>query len=192
MRESTVVFGGLGDDLEVATQLIGKEFATAKLRSPADSYFKGDEFKGQLFHRYDNIEAATATIKHFERTKLQITGQSIKCKPELPVDQRACLGMLLGLCYHLIEWGFDRKDIRVDDAIPMLSVAVSPVMNVSVADNAVSIDWTNETWEAWSDLNQAKNYKELVHVSNRRLSQAAEHKKKGTGKGKKGGAGASQ
>ena len=141
---------------------------------------------------YDNIAAATATIKHFDRTKLQLAGQNIKCKLELPVDQRACLGMVLGLFHHLLEWGFDRKNIKVDDAIPMLSVGGSPIMKVSVADNAVKIDWMDQTWEAWSDLQQAEEYKKLLIMSNTRLSQGAEHKKKGTGKGKKGGAGTGQ
>ena len=65
-------------------------------------------------------------------------------------------------------------------------------MKASVANNAVKIDWMDETWEAWSDLKQAEEYKELVNMSNRRLSQAAEHNKKGTGKGKKGSAGTGQ
>ena len=59
-------------------------------------------------------------------------------------------------------------------------------MKVSVVDDAMKVDWIDPTWEAWSELQQAEEYVELVRSSNQRLTQAAEHKKKGIGKGSKG------
>ena len=64
-------------------------------------------------------------------------------------------------------------------------------MKVSIAENEIKVDWLDATWEAWHDLLNTDGYKELVKMSNRRLSQAAENKK-GMGKGNKEGAGASQ
>jgi hypothetical protein len=185
-----VVFTGLGNDLETATKFIDDELSKAKLHPPMECYPKGD-FRGALYHRYDSALAANAAIRHFDRSKLQLAGQTVKCKPELPVEQRACLGMVLGLRYHLIQWGFDRKNIKVDDAIPTLSVGGSPVLKVSIAKSEIKIDWLDPTWEAWNELLNTEEYKELVQMSNKRLSQAAEHKK-GMGKGNKGGAGVSQ
>jgi hypothetical protein len=94
--EGTVIFSGLGDDLEAATKFIDAEFAKLKLGAPVDSYFKGDEFKGMYYHRYDNLESANAAIKHFERSKLHLAGQRISCRPELPIGHRVCLSTSLG------------------------------------------------------------------------------------------------
>ena len=59
-----------------------------------------------------------------------------------------------------------KKKVGDDDAIPMLSVGGSEVMKVSVQDNAVKIDWMDPTWEAWSDLQDAQEYKDLLVMSN--------------------------
>ena len=88
--ESIVVFTGLGDDPDAATQLIDNDLSRMKMHPAADSYFKGEEFKGQLYYKYDNVAAATATIKNFDRAKLQLAGRS---RPEIvasPGDVPKC------------------------------------------------------------------------------------------------------
>ena len=185
--EGTVIFSGLGDDLEAATKFIDAEFAKLKLGAPVDSYFKGDEFKGMYYHRYDNLESANAAIKHFERSKLHLAGQRISCRPELPIGHRVCLSTVLGLRRLLInKWGISRKDLKVDDAKSMLSVAGTPAMKAEVAGDAVKIAWLDPEWESWTELQEDNDYKELEAMANKRLAHSAENKKKGIGKGSKG------
>ena len=116
------------------------------------------------------------------QVKVQHAGRQIWCKIDLPVEERTSLGFILGLRRLLISWGFDRRNLKVQDEVPMLSVGGSPVASASVANNALEIKWSEESWKTWGDLTGSLEYKNLVDDANKRVKQSAESRKKGGGK----------
>jgi hypothetical protein len=185
-RETMVVVGGLGDDFDDANRFIAEEVSTRKLHVPSDSFFKGDQFKGIMFLKYNDVSEANEVVRKLSQVKVQHAGRQIWCKIDLPVEERTSLGFILGLRRLLISWGFDRRNLKVQDEVPMLSVGGSPVASASVANNALEIKWSEESWKTWGDLTGSLEYKNLVDDANKRVKQSAESRKKGGGKGYKG------
>jgi hypothetical protein len=185
-RESIVVFTEPGNNWESAQKFVHDAISKAGLADPTDSFFKGEAFKGVLFCKYCDQASANLVINKLNRTKLLHEGRQIKCKIDLPVEQRSCLGFILGLRRQLIGWGFVRRNLKVNDEIPMLSVGGLPVVSASIEDSKIKINWQDPTWESWSDLVCDKGYLDLVSTANKRLEDSTKNKQKGDGKGYKG------
>ena len=185
-RGSTVFFGGLGSVFEDAKRFIDEELKKRKLQGPREAYHKGDEFKGFMHYKYNDQNAANDVVEKLSRAKLFWDGRQIECKVDTPIEQRAGLGFILGLRRLLINWGFERRNLKVDDYIPLLSVGGSPVVSAKIVEHRLKIDWLDPTWESWEELQKADMFLELVSTANKRLEDSARHSQKGGGKGFKG------
>ena len=84
------------------------------------------------------------------------------------------------------SWGYNRKNLKVDDSIPRLSVGGDDVVTASVVDNELKVDWLHSDWSSWTELVNALEFKALIDAAGTRLAQAAESRTKGGGKGHKG------
>ena len=109
----TYVVGGFGREGNGEPEL---EWVSSKIKSfnvdPESVYFKGDELKDLLFAKFENEAEACKTMDAIEKSKPEIGGKEIWCKPESPVEVRAVRGLLLGLRWQLGEWGFNKKAIK--------------------------------------------------------------------------------
>jgi hypothetical protein len=84
------------------------------LAPPSATFFKGADFKGMLFCKFKKAEEATKALNVLNKAKLDYEGHEIRCKPDAPIEERVPLSLLLGLRWQLGEWGFNKKDIKVD------------------------------------------------------------------------------
>ena len=182
-REATIVLGGLGDNWEAAKDFVSGEVSKERLPEP---FFKGDQFRGVMFYKYDNANEANQMVTHFDRKKTQYKGQNVWCKHDSPIAQRVPLSFILGVRRLLISWGYNRKNLKVDDSIPRLSVGGDDVVTASVVDNELKVDWLHSDWSSWTELVNALEFKALIDAAGTRLAQAAESRTKGGGKGHKG------
>ena len=174
-RHSTVLFEGFENGFETACEFINSELDKAKIQRPSTQFYKGDEFKGQVFCKFPEGQAADHTLTTFSARPLQHDGVHILCKPDLPIDKRVCLSFILGLRRQLIKWGFERYYLKVEDSIPMLGVSGQPVVKVTVNDGKIDIEWMDSTWANWSDLLQTPEFVKLTEDNNKRLSSAVEY-----------------
>ena len=181
-RQATILFGGFEKDFDTACTLINSELDKTNAQRPTSQYFKG-EWNGLVFCRFDNGKTAEDIIRAFSARPMKQNHKNKTCKPDLPIDKRVCASLLLGLRRQLIAWGFDRRAVKVDDAIPVLSFSGKPVATASVKENKVVTEWIDTTWGAWQDLQEAPEFKKLVADNNNRLAKAGESSK-GGGKGK--------
>ena len=184
-REATVVFTGLDGMLANSKEFIDKHLENMKLPIPLDAFHKGETFKGVLHYKFDNHQAAAEVIKKFDQAKVQYKDKSILCKADLPVEQRVPLSFILGLRRLLLSWGFDRKNLKVNDAIPLLSVGGDKVVSAHVEGSHIHVEWFDHEWASWDALQSSPGFKELIDSANTRLGHSAEAKK-GRGKGYKG------
>ena len=181
-RPATVLFGGFETDFDDACAYINSELDKINAQRPTQ-FFKGDSFRGLVFCKFDNGRAAENIITAFNARPLKHKSSPISCKPDLPIDKRVSLSLLLGLRRQLISWGFDRRAVKVDDHTFVMSFSGKDVATTSVKENMVVIEWLDPTWGMWEDLQASPEFTKLIGDNNKRLALAAESVK-GGGKGK--------
>ena len=103
-------------------------------------------------------------------------------KKKTPLDIR--LSFLLGLRWQLIQWGYAKHEVKVDDESLTMSVDKVPVVSAAVANDKISVKWLEHEWGSWDQLQRAGELQALIDVGNAKLSKAAEGRSKGKSKGK--------
>ena len=188
-KSTSVVVGGLGQNCEEANRWLFEQLKRFELTAPLDTYYKGDDFKGMLFCKFPNPQAATTAIETFNSKAIKFKDQPVWCKHDLPLEPRTCRSFLLGLRRLLIKWEcFAKKQIKVDDDSTPMSLEVDKklILTASVVDGAMSLSWHDKAWEEWKELHAAEEYKALMDTACEKLKDAAQKRSKGTGKGKVG------
>ena len=68
----------------------------------------------------------------------------------------------------------------------IMSVEQRPVVQVHVRDFQLIVDWKDEEWSSWTDLQTDPQFRELLDSSSKKLADAKQRvsKGKGTSKGK--------
>ena len=118
------------------------------------------------------------------KSKPKFGDNEIRCKLEEPIKVRVVRSLLLGLRWQLGEWGLNKKAIKVDVPSPTLNVDDKPVVTATIADGRLQMARADPTWEAWEDLDNSEEMKELLNEGSKKLKQAAENRAAGLGKGK--------
>ena len=182
---STVLFGGLqGLSFGDAEAWIQEQIKERKLDDPQVVYFKGDEFAGLAFAKFETPKAAENVVK--KMSKIKRGNDEIWCKKDLPLDKRVSLSLLLGLRRQLIEWGYKKSKVRVKEDDNELVIGGLPVLKAVVQDYKLNMEWTSDYWKNWTELVDSKEFKKLCQRAEETLAKAKDDKGKGDGKGKKG------
>ena len=75
------------------------------------------------------------------------------------------------------QWGFEKKDIQINDDYTEMKVGNDIVLQVFVEEGSLQCRW-NDTWAAWDDLQNSPE----VHEFGKRAAKTLSHMGKGTGK----------
>ena len=187
LQTSTLVFGGLGESMEEATEWITTKLKGLGANTMPTIYHKGDEFRGVAFAKYASVPDAAKALSSWEQSRHQYKGQDVWCNEDRPLTQRVCVSFLLGLRRQLCLWGTAEKSaVKVDANACTLTFGDKDKVVASAAVNKdrLSIQWIDQTWETWEELQQAPELKKLFEVANSRLAEAVKRRAKGIGKGK--------
>ena len=106
------------------------------------------------------------------------------CKKDLPLETRCPLSILLGLRRQLINWGFSRRAIRVSDDNLTMTIDRKPILTATTCSDQVRLEWLDQTWKEWKELQDSSELKQLIDRANEALKNAAFKRTKGEGKGK--------
>ena len=190
-RSNTLVVTGL-DGLE--TEAKAHEWVITRMKEHSldvtdvmlmDFYSKGEQFNGVLFFNLPDADIVTKIFNTMSNTSVYHQDTSIRFKKDIPLKQRAPLGVLLGLRWQLGEWGYNKAAIKVNDAMLTMAVAGKQVLSIRTQGEDVVLDWKDQEWKEWTQLQNSNELKQLTENANRKLKQAADATK-GLGKGKKG------
>ena len=181
---SIAVIGGLQNmaSSAEAEKWLRAQLATLKAPSPLDVYAKGD-FKGLIFACFSTGAGMREAVSVLSSKRLKYNNNDVWSKPEQPLEMRAPFSFLLSFKKLLIEWGFQKSSVRVEESTLEISVAGRPVLTVSAKDGALDLKWIDEEWSQWCELTEAKELKDLVEKVNVSLRQSRERQNKGEGKG---------
>ena len=93
---------------------------------------------------------------------------------------------LLGLRWQLTqqEWGFTKKEVKVQDETLILKVGNVPVVGASVREDKLHLQWMDPAWQSWKELHASSELAALIAVANKKLQASAEWRAKGKGEGK--------
>ena len=187
----TMVVGGVGTtgDEDEAVNWIESQIKSLKISVPDDVYFKGETFKGMLFCKFNHPEAAERAIKELTKRKPEFKTSGSVYKPwykqDVPIRERAPISFLLGLRWQLGEWGtYDKKLIKVDEKTLIMKVDGKEVAQVSTKPDNLQVDWLDEKWASWKELQESPELKALAEAANKKIGQANGNEAKGKGKGK--------
>ena len=179
---TTVLFGGLQDkSFEAAERIVKGKLKDKGLEEPSAVYHKGDEFKGIVFAKFTAEKVAEEVVKAISAERH--TGEeTIWCKKDLPLNRRVPLSFLLGVRKQLINWGFTKSRVRVQEENNTLTVAGQPVMHATTDGSSITIDWINQEWKVWAELVDSSEFKDLLKKAEESWKKAEEAKGKGKGK----------
>ena len=184
---STVLFGGMSNlSYDAAKALIDAELKKLQLPTPALMYFKGDSFSGTVFANFESQRVANEVVTKASQSGL---ATPLWCKKDLPLETRCPLSVLLGLRRQLISWGFNRRAIRVKDDNLTMTIEKKPILAATTCSDQVRLDWLDQTWQEWKELQDSNELKLLIDRANETLKTAASKRTKGEGKGKPTGTG---
>ena len=91
---------------------------------------------------------------------------------------------LLGLKRAMVDWGFGRREIKVElDGVPgVMIVGGREVMTAGVRGRELVIKWADKAWANWGDLTGSEEYRGLLKAAADKLVRGGGGKAKGKGK----------
>ena len=92
---------------------------------------------------------------------------------DLPIEKRTPRSFLFGFKRLLTEWKF---------LTPSVYVEGKPVVQATVKDGALILDWADDKWAQLKELQEDPKFIELQLIAQNRLSKAAQGRSKGKGK----------
>ena len=186
-HSDTAFFSGFEDvTKQVAEDWLTRKFKELNVHAPLKMYTKGNEFKGKVFAEFASSDEVQKIARMFADEKPTLSGKEISGKEDLPVETRAPLGFLLSLRWQLNQWGFTKKEIKVNDEEFIMKVGGVPVVQASVRENKLCLLWKDSSWENWPELQNSEELRSLIAVANNKMSKSEEGKAKGKGKGPSG------
>ena len=154
-----------------------------KLQPAIEPYHKGDEFKGILFAKFASPQVAQTITESFSKARPNMSGKHVWCKFDQPIEARVPKSFLLGLRWQLVQWGFEKQDVRVDDEHMIMKVGGVPVLQVVIDGQKLNTNWLDSSWALWPDLQQSKELQTLVQSASDKLKASFDNRAKGNGKG---------
>ncbi|CAE7030851.1 unnamed protein product [Symbiodinium sp. CCMP2592] len=179
---STVAVGGLGTLTcsHTASQWLMNKLKEFSAPIPTSVFSKSSEFKGLLFAKFSSMFERDTAVAILRSAKLMEGKDHIWATPELPPATRARKLFLLGLRWQLGEWGFDKREVQVDDEYTQMTIDNKAVLKLSAGDDDLKYLWA-EQWARWDEFQQSSELADLsTKASNVMLKQQA----KGAGKTK--------
>ena len=67
-----------------------------------------------------------------------------------------------------------------------MKASSTPVLQVTIAQNRLKLEWLDQTWAEWKELQNSSELNQLMAVANDKLSKSAAAIGKGKGKGPNG------
>ena len=110
----------------------------------------------------------------------ELGGKEIWANTEQPIEIRAPENFLFVLKKQLVEWGFERRCVRVDIDGPAktLKVGGETVLTVTCTDGRLVCEW-EAAWQLWNDLHESPQFKAIFEKCSKMLAPG-----KGQSKGK--------
>ena len=82
----------------------------------------------------------------------------------------------------LVDWKFAKSSIYVDTNTMLLTVEGNPVVQATVKDFQLNLQWLDAKWREWPDLREDPNFMGLQVAAQERLNKAKATSSKGKGK----------
>ena len=125
-------------------------------------------------------------VRKIREAKIQEGGKFVWAKPDLPLQVRVPQGLLFGAKRLMVEWEFPKNSLWADPDNLTLQYGDEKVLEVSVLDDNLHLQYGPE-WEEY--LKEDEQWQNLVkiHTDKLRKGKGGKGGKKGKSKTSKGG-----
>ena len=191
----TGVFGGFrgATSKEEADRWLHMVLEQADAPQVADTYVKGNmaNFNGLIFGRFRSTTDRNAAIKKVRQKALAYNGQNIWAKPEQPLETRVLENILFGAKNMLLDWGWHRQSVWVDNELSSVLCGDDPVLSAVVLNGEHKLTY-EPGWEDYifnKDHPDNTLWKECIKTNSDKLSSKSavgggKGGEKGSNKGK--------
>ena len=104
-------------------------------------------------------------------------------KPERPIDERAPRNFLFQLKTLLVQWGYTKKTVYVDEDLSTLNICGTCILSAGAKDGLLDLKWELKEFETWAEFQNNTEFLEIKQKCNDSLRAARDSKGKGVGKG---------
>ena len=120
-------------------------------------------------------------IERFRRSSFEFRLASLRnvwISASFPLYVRAPRSFLLELRYLLIQWGYGKSEVRVDDKVMELKINGNMCCSAVAMEADFHIAWHDE-FKTWTELQNDEEVKKLIDAAKKKLLRQG-----GKGKGK--------
>ena len=183
-NSDTLVFKGFTDvPAQSAEDWITEKLKQLRLPTPETIYHKGDEFKGVMFTKFASVDDSTKAATALGKTKLSLNTKPIQCNSDRAIEVRAPMSLMLGLRWQLSRWGtYAKEQIKVDDKTLTMKIGREPVLAVGTPEGRIQLNWLNDEWRNWQELQESVELQQLITTANDSLTKSSSSQPKGKGK----------
>ena len=169
----TIVIGNIPEvtSTEQAKEWLVKRCMDAGIPQPIEVFVKSESFQGILFAKATSAshrEGIIASVRNFR--------SDVSPKPwakiDQPIDVRTAESVLFAFKTLLVQWKYGKKEVYVDRAKCVLSVAGTEVLKAKVENYELKLTWCNGEWECWEDLQTAQELVALKSKAQETLDRA--------------------
>ena len=180
--DNVMVIGGLREhkSVEDAWWWMSDELWKSYGPQPCVVYSK-ENFKSIAYASFQNKVERDAAIQIFEGLTKGGDGGSVWAKIDKELMPRILSSFLGGLRWHLGEWGYRKNSYSFHEDTWTFHALNQPVLQASLKNGQLVIEWKNEEWGNWNELQNSDEFKNLVKNANDKWSKVA---RKGKGKTK--------
>ena len=177
----TMVVGGLQslDGLHAATTWLNDTLARMSGPKHVGTYSKSKEWLGLLWAKFSSVGERDMAVALIRSANMNMGSDNVWATQDLPVPIRARKLFLMGLRWQLIQWGFVKQEIKIDDDFNTMHIGSLLVVRVTNKDDSLQCTWA-DTWADWTEFQESSELQELLVRSARTLQKQA----KGQGKSK--------
>ena len=150
----------------------------------AEVHCRDVAFKGMLWLPYHKVDDATSALTALTEVMSKDREAKHWCNYDLPIEERVENSILFGVKTKLVEWKVgSKKHIRIDTDTKIMKAWGKEVLQATVVGDSLEVKWLSSEWEAWDELQQNPDIKEIIQRARERLAKSRTETGKGAGKG---------
>ena len=133
--------------------------------------------------KFSGPDAATTAITAMMKKRPLCKGKTTWCKHDQPILKRAPLSFLFGLKKELVNWDVPKACTYIDEESATMQVEGAPVLHVCSKEGQLKLNWLDDAWAKWHELQAGGNFVELKAKWDSILKSVGAKQSKGAGKG---------
>ena len=149
-----------------------------------NAYTRSDDLEDLMFVQVANANTVRIMAELFRRKPHMLKEATVWCNVDRPCQERIPLKLIFSIRKLLAKWGFQKRNIKVNEETCTMTIGDLPILKAIANDNTIDMTWLDEEWKSWDELHNSTELRDIVMKAQADFETAHEKSRKGLGKGK--------